>query len=137
MVAPPLVVDPLYFGCRRRLGHFVWSTRREMRFREPAAHWLCQRDGKLPPDLEHQEQGVASLRQFPETRVTVLALWDRSVDQRRGSNSVFLLPGILDFGQAVERAQEAFPDVWGRFTFDVVRHHFIEPLTPAPLPEDP
>jgi hypothetical protein len=46
--------------------------------------------------------------------VTVLAIWERTVDARPGSHSTFVLEGHLDFGAAVQLAREAFPHVWSR-----------------------
>jgi hypothetical protein len=50
---------------------------------------------------------------------TALAFWDRSVDDRYGSNSVFILRGALSFEEAVTLAREQFPEVWARFSFTV------------------
>ena len=51
---------------------------------------------------------------------TVLTFWDRSGDKRPGCCASFLLKGALDFATALETAREAFPQVFARFTFEIV-----------------
>jgi len=123
-------MEPMYFGCWGEKGHYLWT-----RSRRPALE-----PETLPPELHaHKLDGVYAPRlpgkyagdKGPEaaqgratiTHVagwTVLAFWDRSVDDRGASNSAFVIPGELTFEQARDRAREAFPEVWRRFTFEVV-----------------
>lgn len=51
---------------------------------------------------------------------TAIAFWDRSGDQRPASNSAFIARGDLTFEQVVRAARHQWPQVWARFTFDVV-----------------
>lgn len=106
---------PRYFGCWGGAGHYVWTPQRSNDDRNH--EWLRLLDGKLPPAGE-QLEGLAKLYHF--NGVTLLAFWDRSGDSRLGSNSVFALPGKLSFDQIVLQSRCLFPDVWQRFTFDVV-----------------
>lgn len=75
-------------------------------------------DGGYCPDQKKGEpQGLATLTH--DKGWTVLAFWDRSGDDRFGSNSAFLVEGIFTFEEMVEQAQAAFPSIWTRFTFAV------------------
>lgn len=107
----------LYFG--------VWEGQ--------PGHYLYDRNGRLvrnwpmlgknldigfcPETGGYQREGVAALEHV--NGWTVLAFWDRSGDKRGSSNSVFLAEGKLTFEEMVARAQEEFPEVWERFTFNV------------------
>ncbi len=120
---PPHTIEPLYFGCVGGPGHFVHNIGLSHVYRTPLANWLNKRDGVLAPrDRNHRElaQGHAMLHVFVDAGVTVLAFWDRSVDSRPASNSMFLLPGVLDFRDAALAAARHFPTVWARFKFEVV-----------------
>ena len=59
-----------------------------------------------------QPQGLARLSGEPGR--TVLDFWDRTVDSRGGSHSLFILPPGLDFAEAVRVARLHFPDIWAR-----------------------
>lgn len=118
MTYPPRY--PLYFGCIRSAGHYVLEGSQHAGNRH-AEHceWLSYLDGKLPPEGSDRE-GVARLHHF--NGCTLLAFWDRSVDTRPGSNSVFLLPNPrLSFERAVAAAKVAYPHIWQRFKFEVVQ----------------
>lgn len=106
-----------YFGCWGGIGHHLWTTRGN--FAEVCHSWGSNEyglDGRLTPtDTKHE--GVARL--VHKDGWTALAFWDRSVDRRGGSNSVFLFDAALTFDDAVNEAKRAFPSVWARFKFDV------------------
>jgi hypothetical protein len=108
--------EPLYFGCIDRPGHYVWQAD-GTQARDDRHRWLEILDGLLPPEGPEIE-GVARLHHWNGR--TLLAFWDRSVDQRGACNSVFALPGKLTFDEAVAAAKKAFPKVWQRFTFEVM-----------------
>lgn len=131
---PPRVY---YFGCIRECGHFWWmpegadgadykgvlSAPRMARGPErDVLEALGPVDGTLAPvnrtDSYDQHEGKALLHE--RYGVTLLAFWDRSVDKRHGSNSVFAVEGKHDFATMVATAKKAFPGVWSRFTFEVV-----------------
>lgn len=118
----------LYFGCWGVIGHYLW-TPGATRVHDAVHPWgrasrgldamlapgIADRSGNVPPNEQHE--GVAALHH--RDACTALAFWDRSVDQRPGSNSVFIFDGTLTFTEAARMAHERFPDVWERFTFDV------------------
>jgi hypothetical protein len=105
-----------YFGCIGDVGHFVWNIHGQRVAN--TSPWGDEVDGGLCP-AGKQVEGAASLHH--EDGWTALAFWDRSVDSRPGSNSVFLIEGEYDFESAVEVAREAFPQIWQRFKFEVQR----------------
>lgn len=121
------MAEPLYFGC--------WDSRPGHGLHEPSGAPRCYYteraglrlplDGGYPPrsderqhdfwrrrDEEVQPQGAARLHHEGER--TILAFWDRTVDDRRGSHSTFLLSGVLSFDEAVTAARAAFPHIWAR-----------------------
>lgn len=53
---------------------------------------------------------------------TILSFWDRSGDDRPGSNSSFLLPGRLAFTEAVQAAKESFPQRWELIKTDPIEY---------------
>lgn len=108
-----------YFGCIGDAGHYMHGPRGERRERQifdrnPWGHGV---DGGLCAPGP-QVQGRALLHH--KDHWTALAFWDRSVDDRSGSNSVFLAEGDFDFGHMLQLAHEHFPQVFARFTFEVV-----------------
>lgn len=131
-----------YFGCIERAGHFLW--RRQGRGRPATAHdvedsiqfavlaapldaagvgGLCWNSPKSKQDgysrYERDEtEGRALLTQ--RNGWTAIAFWDRSVDRRGACNSAFIVKGELTFAQVVRIARHRWPEVWARFTFDVV-----------------
>lgn len=131
LTTPPRV---FYFGCIRRPGHYWWraegadgkdfkgipsppASPRPWELKElPREHEV---DGKLAPiGSFDQVEGVANLVDLLPGW-TLLAFWDRSVDGRQGSNSVFAVEGKHDFDATVAAARAAFPSVWARFKFEV------------------
>jgi hypothetical protein len=120
------MTDVFYFGCVQTSGHFLWDTS----FRTLSARttpWGNGIDGKLCPGTvdrrlgcvptEEQEQGRAVLHH--RDGWTALAFWDRSVDERGGSNSVFVARGTFTADEMIAKAREAFPRIWARFGFEV------------------
>ncbi len=113
----------LYFGCIDEPGHYLFDGRFKFGKR-PAlvpgwskwVKWANKRDGLLAPEF-NGVSGRALLHHFDG--FTVLAFWDRSVDSRGGSNSMFIVPGIKAFTDVIDIARVAFPGVFERFQFDV------------------
>jgi hypothetical protein len=59
-------MQPLYFGCLREAGHYVWGTdltgRRYSDDKDPAVRFLATQDGRLTPQTDCR-QGKARLTQ--------------------------------------------------------------------------
>ena len=125
---PMMIPEPLYFGCWQQPGHFLWQVgmRKIYGQYKSFTHRLETKfDGTLCPS-DTDVEGLAALHilfSHREDCITALAFWDRSVDKRGGCNSVFFLPGRMFFDEAVKAAREAFPEVFARFNFSVVRDH--------------
>ena len=131
-----------YYGCKDRPGHYLFQPSEQgMRSvgREADAlgfGWAAmQLDGNYPPaergrpdDRGHRRvlreapQGAAALHHVERRGVTwtIVAFWDRSVDDRPGCSSTFLIEGQSTFEEAMEIAKSAFPSVWARLPFEVV-----------------
>lgn len=103
----------------RQMRHACWNPRFDRLARLPRDFpienpWSL--DAGFAPQGEEVE-GLALVHHL--SGWTILAFWDRSGDQRRGSNSAFVIRGELSFIEAVEAAREAFPKIWARFDFGV------------------
>ncbi len=101
----------LYFGCGRlpRVGHYVWLPHfRAITHNDPHRLWLERNDGNLQPQDTDEREGSAALVHWGH--FTTLAWWDRSVDQRPGSNSVVLVPGLLGLHDVLQRFAELWPE---------------------------
>ena len=122
--------DVLYFGCNRdSAGHYFWQADK-WTFSSSEAFtklpWGYDIDGRLCPYSEgkkevprnRQIEGLA--RRHFKAGWTAIAFWDRSVDGRFGSNSVFLVRGGHSFERVCELAKFHFPRTWERFQFEIV-----------------
>jgi hypothetical protein len=118
-----------YFGCLGTPGHFLHSPRETGRAgvqRAPEgfpAPWGsgfmpgAGLDGSLLDKRGGQEEGRVVLHHVDGW--TALAFWDRSVDKRGGSNSVFVSRGTLTCAEMLDAARATWPQVFARFTFPV------------------
>lgn len=116
-----------YFGCGNRPGHYMHAPgmrtggslaeRRAIGRLVYTNPWGTSIDGGLCLRGIGEREGIADLHQKDDW--TAVAFWDRSVDHRPGSNSVFLVHGLHDFDQVMEMARQAFPTVFARFGFEV------------------
>ena len=110
----------IYYGCWDECGHFPWETGKErLSFRDffNLQPWGSRVDGGLC-HLGKERQGV--YRVHKQDGWTAVAFWDRSVDHRPGSNSVFLIQQDVSGAELLRMAHEQFPSVFARFTFDLV-----------------
>lgn len=114
-----------YFGCNRLFGHHMHAPDKSgVSDQETYAFiqgnpWGYAVDGGLCPDaFGAQIEGQAVLHS--KDGWTAIAFWDRSIDHRHDSNSVFLAEGEHTFAEMVALATEHFPTVMGRFKFQIV-----------------
>lgn len=130
-----------FFGCIERAGHDLW--RRQGGGRVTDAHDVEEKIrralgapldaagvGGLCWNSPKSQWGGSSSYDRDETEGralltrrngwTVVAFWDRSVDRRGACNSAFIVRGEMTFEQATRVARHRWPDVWARFTFEVV-----------------
>lgn len=117
----------IYFGCYKDTGHYHWypspdgirsvlSCMHEDR-RNPTP-WGDRIDGTLCPQSTN-DLGKAYLHHLDGW--TALAFWDRTVDRRPGSCSVFCIERCLwEFRDVLAAFQAAFPTIYARFPFEIV-----------------
>lgn len=129
-----------YFGCVDTSGHYLHSNHgREYGFGElpssdhpnvvpkddlagfPWGWWI---DGDLQPQGD-QTEGRCVVHHVA-SEWTALAFWDRSVDKRPGSCSVFIAEGHHLFAGMVMLFKATFPRVIQRFRFPLTEHYVCE-----------
>ncbi len=132
--AVPITV--LYHGCWGGIGHYLFDKNRNLlrnpafrawedragspsKFIDNGLSWACKR--KLP-GIPPETEGVAKVTHLIANGFdwTVLGFWDRSVDSRYNSWSMFIATGTYDFDRMVELAKQNFPQVWARYKFNVI-----------------
>lgn len=122
-----------FFGAHQALrgeGHQVWSPNGDKVdyaiLTEHVIPWRALDGGLLLEDVpphrypaqDEQVQGACKLRH--REGWSAVAFWDRSVDRRFGSNSVFLFEAVeLSFERAMQLAEEFFPWVTRRLGFQL------------------
>jgi hypothetical protein len=120
-----------YFGCYKETGHFWFKERQRVKACEVPLFHGFHPDGTFAPlrsgkwrFAEECPEGIAQLVHASGAGEswTILAFWDRSVDQRGKSNSLFLIPGNLTFTEAIKVAREEWPEIFARFKFEVLQY---------------
>lgn len=115
-----------YFGCVGEPGHHLRAPddismrghRTALREFERDNPWGIRKiDTGLCPVEEGQPQGRALLHY--KAGWTAIAFWDRSVDFRKGSNSVFFAEGEHGFDEMLAIARQYFPQVMARFSYPI------------------
>jgi hypothetical protein len=116
-----------YFGCWRDVGHYFFGPHMARLGRDERAEsivpWgygvekLANKWSRRHIDPE--TEGLALLHHLDGW--TALAFPDFSVDSRGGSKSVFVFEAILDYDAALARARELFPEVFERYSFEIVQ----------------
>lgn len=118
-----------YFGCRDHAGHCLYDAAggtMVQSVRYPGNNpWGLEIDGGLCPggrdhrsaDGVEQPEGRALIHR--KDGWTALAFWDRSLDPRPNSCSVFLVEGTHDFASMLTLAKRYFPMVVARFKFQI------------------
>lgn len=103
--------EPIFFG--------IWSDRPGHGFHVKGGRsaglphgWISRIDSLLPPQVAGQPMHKGTLTYMHGW--SIIAVWDRTVDKRPGSNAAFILPGRLTWKDACAIAQRAFPDQWVR-----------------------
>lgn len=111
-------VHLFYFGPIGEAGHYLWDARGKMLWPERIGPWsLGELDGSLQPKGVDQAEGLALLHYVDGW--TALAFWDRTIDSRMGSNSVYVANGTLSFDEMVALAKERFKARWDQMRFEV------------------
>ena len=115
--------EKYYFGCwGSECGHYL-KDKFGKRIDFEKTPWINKIDGVLCPK-KNIGAGAAKInyRSFVGGRVwTALAFWDYSVDERPGSNSIFIFQGKFNFKDMIKIAKDNFPDIFRRFDFEIIQ----------------
>lgn len=113
MNATPMV---LFFGCLGDVGHYLHHADGYRLYDASRKNLKCPFEGALDstfaPPFVNQRDDVTALTHIHGW--TVLAMWDRSIDKRPGSNAAFLVPGTHTEAFVWEAARAVFPQVVSR-----------------------
>jgi len=114
-----------YFGAWDAAGHYLFNERglmmREHEHEAKDFPWNVRGtdiDCELTPQRNNQHLGEALVHH--KAGWTALAFWDRSVDRRPNSNSVFFAEGTFGLEEMVALARVRFAERWQKLGFDVV-----------------
>lgn len=105
-----------YFGCHIRAGHFLWAPGMASHIYYPPMFL----DGELAPVSKewYEQQFIVKfwrLHGVPPMPWSAFSFWDRTVDKRPGSNSIFYVPGhTVSQEDMVAVTRRLFPEVWAR-----------------------
>jgi hypothetical protein len=104
--------DIYYFGCRQVCGHY-WHLGTVQLYN--GAPWWGEPTEVLPE--YPQVQGVVRCSQYEGWNV--FSFWDRSVDRRPGSYSLFATKAELSNEEFLKRAQTEYPWVFERLGYEL------------------
>lgn len=104
----------LYFGCIGKVGHNLHSKQQHIQFHETP--WGYKLDEEIPA-VEYEPEGL--LRTFHKDGWTAVAFYDRSVDDRPGSKSIFLVAKDWPTEKVMAAAERQWPEVCGRPRFPI------------------
>lgn len=116
-VPEPRKARMLYFGCSvGHIGHFLFSFT-EKPYRSRPNHGLKN----FPFNIEELDTGFCPKGDAPGHGSfrhvkgwTVLAIWDRSEDDRGGSHSTYLVEGEISLDEITSLAKHNFQGEWER-----------------------
>jgi len=105
------MVNCLYFGCIGQPGHRIYTPGGKVIFESDldGCPWTLAEMEKLPSSEIYQRQFEATLHS--KNGWTAIAYWDRTVDDRFNSKSVFMVEGDYTFDEVVEIMCRKFPHV--------------------------
>ncbi|MDP2214754.1 hypothetical protein [Phenylobacterium sp.] len=117
MSRPAPIPTAHYFGCEHGAGHYLFAPRMASAAWNPFEYL----DAKLAPKDPAQRQFVAQAwRLYGYSPAgwggaSALSWWDRSVDRRKGSNSIIFAPGLTVTAEnLVVLLERFFPTVAAR-----------------------
>lgn len=104
-----------FFGCGNRIGHYLHEPGGKP-VHSAGPFWWMELYGAFCPGRERPRHGprpeVQSACKVTHVQGwTVLASWDRSVDERGTSNGAFLAEGTYGFEGMIALAREHFPQI--------------------------
>ena len=104
-----------FFGAWGGPGHYLWYPTGTWASRQ--LEWSQKLDGVFAPDDPQQTPYRARLARSDGW--TIVAFWDRSEDQRMGSNSAFVAKGEHTFEAVMEQARLQFAPLFQRFPTEI------------------
>jgi hypothetical protein len=122
--------EVLFFGCLDVPGHFLYSKRRRINYED--SPWGTKLDGGLLTD-DYARANTQVTQPFIEAHKagwTAVAFWDRSGDERPGSNSAFLVEADMSAETLLRLSREQWPEVFNRRGFPI-------PSLPSPPSREP
>jgi very-short-patch-repair endonuclease len=105
-----------YFGCWDCVGHYLVNQNGK-KFRSIGP--ITNIDGKYSPQNNKEDDRESIITH--EKGWTILAMWDRSVDKRYGSNAAFIIEGRYTIDQMWEMASKNYPQIVKRLMAYSVR----------------
>lgn len=114
-----------YYGCWNRPGHYLHDPSGRALSREVVGPFDVYGKAGLPIDGKftpgpHPQYGTGGLQDESFVALTyvrgwtVMAMWDRSVDDRGGCNAAFLTEGSKTATEMWELARASFPTIVAR-----------------------
>ena len=116
----------LYYGCWNDSGHYLYDIHGRVIFeldaeRRHRCPFVPSRiDAFFAPRQVMESEDVTTVTHIHGW--TVLAMWDRSVDGRPGSNAAFLMEGHFEEGSMWARASLDYPHIVERLKAAKVDH---------------
>jgi hypothetical protein len=101
-----------YFGCWDRVGHYLHKPQGISV--QNAGPFTSHIDGKYPPKTKDIRENEKESSITHEQGWTILAMWDRSVDERYGSNAAFLIEGTYTKEQMWQIAKIYYKQIVNR-----------------------
>lgn len=111
------MTEVLCFGCIGVAGHYLHS--KVNRVSHEDTPWGTKLDGGLLTD-DYYKADTSVTGKVHEHHLqgwTAVSCWDRSGDDRGGSNTTFLTHADLSGSQLIELAKEQWPEVFARSGF--------------------
>lgn len=122
----------LYFGPIKHAGHYLWHKGRRIGYEDAVAlgfpcdinHGTTLKTkrsldggyctGYIPGnDYRRSKAQVEGHALFAhENGLTILGLWDRSVDTRPNCSSTYIALGLHGFAEMLELCEKAYPERW-------------------------
>ena len=104
-------MNVFYFGCWNTPGHFLVKPG-GVHVHKAGPFDAGRIDGFFTPASEADLTAtITHIKGW-----TIMAMWDRSVDTRPGSNCAFIMEGIHNFEAMLEAARKSFPHIVARLT---------------------
>jgi hypothetical protein len=124
-----------FFGCWDDAGHFLWLPNGARAWECPVGEWAVLdcvfAPGVTDPANTPDRQNLGVWRRTVVKGCTVIACWDRSLDERLNSNGAFIVEGERSLVEVLEIAKAQFPSVTARILkhFSDEHHEVVCPTT--------